>query len=58
MVDMKRPVAPLIQAMRQRNVLVGRLFPSLPNHMRITIGKKAEMQRFLAAFREVATAAS
>ena len=57
MVNMKRPVVPLIQAMRQRNVQVGRLFPALPNHMRVTIGKKAEMERFLTAFREVAKAA-
>ena len=53
MVDVKRPVVPLIQAMRQRNVQVGRLFPALPNHMRVTIGKKAEMERFVTAFREV-----
>src|SRR5436305_10712039 len=53
MFDCKRPVAPLIQAMKQRNVHVGRLFPALPNHMRLTIGKKTEMETFLAAFREV-----
>ena len=53
MVDLKRPVVPLIQAMRERKVQVGRLFPALPNHMRITIGKKAEMERFVTAFREV-----
>jgi histidinol-phosphate aminotransferase len=52
MVDVKRPVVPLIQAMKQRNVQVGRLFPALPNHMRVTIGKKSEMETFLAAFRE------
>ena len=57
MVDVKRPVVPLIQAMRERKVQVGRLFPSLPNHMRVTIGKKAEMERFLAAFRDVTAAA-
>ena len=57
MIDVKRPVVPLIQAMRQRNVQVGRLFPSLPNHMRVTIGKKAEMERFVRAFREVMDAA-
>ena len=34
MVDVKRPVVPLIQAMRERKVQVGRLFPALPNHMR------------------------
>jgi histidinol-phosphate aminotransferase len=53
MIDVKRPVVPLIQAMKQRNVQVGRLFPALPNHMRVTIGKKAEMEVFLSAFREI-----
>ncbi len=53
MFDCKRPVVPLIQAMKERNVHVGRLFPSLPNHMRLTIGKKAEMEAFVSAFRQV-----
>jgi histidinol-phosphate aminotransferase len=54
MFNLKRPVVPVIQALKQRNVQVGRLFPALPNHMRLTIGKKAEMEAFLSAFREVA----
>jgi histidinol-phosphate aminotransferase len=54
MFDCKKPVVPLIQAMKDRNVHVGRLFPALPNHMRLTIGKKSEMEIFLTAFREVA----
>ena len=53
MFDCKRPVAPLIQAMKQRHVHVGRLFPALPNHMRLTIGKKTEMERFVSAFKQV-----
>jgi histidinol-phosphate aminotransferase len=53
MFDCKRPVAPLIQAMKERKVHVGRLFPALPNHMRLTIGKKAEMESFLSAFKQV-----
>jgi histidinol-phosphate aminotransferase len=53
MFDCKRPVVPLIKAMKEQNVHVGRLFPALPNHMRLTIGKKAEMEIFLATFREV-----
>jgi histidinol-phosphate aminotransferase len=54
MTDMKRPVPSLIAAMKQQhNVEVGRLFPALPTHMRITIGKKSEMESFLAAFRQV-----
>jgi histidinol-phosphate/aromatic aminotransferase/cobyric acid decarboxylase-like protein len=35
-------------------VQVGRLFPALPNHMRVTIGKKTEMELFLSAFRQIA----
>jgi len=54
MVDVKRPVVPLIQALKQHNVQVGRLFPALPDYMRVTIGKKAEMETFLSAFRQVA----
>ena len=53
MFDVKRPVVPLIKALKERNVHVGRLFPALPNHMRLTIGKKTEMETFLAAFRQV-----
>jgi len=53
MFDCKRPVAPLIQAMKERKVHVGRLFPALPNHMRLTIGKKTEMESFVSAFKQV-----
>ena len=53
MFDCKRPVVPLIQTLKQRNVQVGRLFPALPNYMRLTIGKKSEMETFLGAFKEV-----
>jgi histidinol-phosphate aminotransferase len=53
MFDCKRPVVPLIKAMKERNVEVGRLFPALPNYMRLTIGKKSEMESFLGAFKEV-----
>jgi histidinol-phosphate aminotransferase len=53
MFDCKRPVVPLIKAMKDRNVQVGRLFPALPNHMRLTIGKKSEMESFLSAFKQV-----
>src|SRR5467141_1367789 len=53
MFDVKRPVVPLIKALKERNVQVGRLFSALPNHMRLTIGKKAEMEIFLSTFRQV-----
>jgi histidinol-phosphate aminotransferase len=53
MIDVKRPVRPLIDALNQRSVQVGRAFPTLPNHMRVTIGKQAEMETFLSAFKQV-----
>jgi histidinol-phosphate aminotransferase len=53
MIDVKRPVRPLIEDLGKRGVQVGRVFPALPNHMRVTIGKKAEMETFLSAFRQV-----
>jgi histidinol-phosphate aminotransferase len=52
MFDVKGPVAPLISAMKEKKVEVGRLFPAMPNYMRLTIGKKSEMEAFLAAFRQ------
>ena len=54
MIDVKQPVRPLIDAMSKLNVQVGRAFPSLPNHMRVTIGKQDEMEAFMNAFRKVA----
>ena len=53
MIDVKRPVVPLIATLKNRKVQVGRLFRAMPNHLRLTIGKKSEMEAFLAAFREV-----
>jgi histidinol-phosphate aminotransferase len=57
MIDVKRPVRPLIDALKQRGVQVGRAFPSLPSHLRVTIGKQAEMEAFLSAFRQVVSQA-
>ena len=56
MIDVKRPVQPLIAGLRARNVQVGRLFPALPTHMRVTIGKRSEMETFMTAFRDVVRA--
>jgi histidinol-phosphate/aromatic aminotransferase/cobyric acid decarboxylase-like protein len=33
--------------MRTRGVAVGRLFPAMPQNLRVTIGKPEEMQRFV-----------
>lgn len=53
MIDLRREVRPVIDAMRNRNVEVGRLFPALPNFMRVTIGTAPQMTQFLSAFKEV-----
>lgn len=53
MFDCRKPVVPFIEAMKEKNVAVGRLFPAYPNHMRLTIGKKSEMESFVSAFKQV-----
>jgi histidinol-phosphate aminotransferase len=53
MIDMRREVKTLIAAFRDKKVQVGRLFPPLPNFMRVTIGTKPQMERFVAAFKEL-----
>jgi len=53
MIDMRREVKPLIAAFKEKKVQVGRLFPPLPNFMRVTIGTRPQMERFVAAFKEL-----
>jgi histidinol-phosphate aminotransferase len=53
MIDLRREARPVITAMRTRGVEVGRLFPALPNFMRVTIGTSSEMKQFLTAFHEI-----
>lgn len=53
MVDVGRPAQPVIEALKERQILVGRLFPSMPNHVRITLGTADEMKLFVKEFREV-----
>jgi len=49
MIDVGSDVTPVIDALRRREILVGRKFPSLPNWLRVSIGAPEEMQRFVAA---------
>ena len=53
MIEVGSDVEPVIAALRARDILVGRKFPSLPNWLRVSIGTPDEMRRFLAAFRAV-----
>ncbi len=49
MMDVGGDVTPVIQAFRAKKILVGRKFPSLPNWLRVTVGKRDEVAAFLAA---------
>ena len=53
MVHVKRPVVPVIEAFRAKGVLVGRPFPPMTQHLRVSIGTPEEMARFGVAFREI-----
>jgi histidinol-phosphate aminotransferase len=53
MIDLRRDVKPLIKAMADHGVEVGRFFPALPNFMRVTIGTKPQMESFVSTLRTV-----
>jgi histidinol-phosphate aminotransferase len=49
MVDLRRDVGGVIGALRERGVEVGRRFPAMPTFLRVTIGTRPQMERFLSA---------
>jgi histidinol-phosphate aminotransferase len=53
MINLRRDVRPIIGALLNHGVEVGRLFPALPTFLRVTIGTGPKMKLFLTAFREV-----
>jgi histidinol-phosphate aminotransferase len=56
MIDVGGDVHPVIEAFRQRNILVGRKFPSLPDWLRVTVGTPGEMQTFVSALSQIVPA--
>jgi histidinol-phosphate aminotransferase len=53
MVSIGREIQPVIQEFAQRKVAVGRPFPPMTTHMRVSIGTAEEMDRFVKAFKEI-----
>jgi histidinol-phosphate aminotransferase len=53
MVDVRRPMQPLIAEFRTKGVLVGRPFPPMNQHLRVSVGTSDEMNRFVSAFKEI-----
>ena len=56
MFEVGQDVGPLVEAFKARGVKIGRRFPALPTHLRISIGTDAETRAFLAALRELVPA--
>jgi histidinol-phosphate aminotransferase len=53
MMHLGRPVAPVREEFRKRGVLVGRDFPPMLEHLRVSVGTEEEMNRFMAALEEI-----
>jgi len=58
MLDVQNDIQPVIDAFRQRNILVGRKFPSMPTWLRVSIGTQQEMEAFVAGLRAIAPASA
>jgi histidinol-phosphate aminotransferase len=56
MFDVRRPAQEVFAAMLKEKVAVGRVWPSMPRHIRVSIGTREEMEKFRAAFRRVMNA--
>ncbi|MBM3728517.1 MAG: aminotransferase class I/II-fold pyridoxal phosphate-dependent enzyme [Acidobacteria bacterium] len=53
MVDVKRPAQGVIRALFDRKIIIGRFFPAMPTHVRISVGSREEIDKFTAAFSQV-----
>jgi len=53
MASLGRDSGPVIAALRERGVQVGRRFPAMPEHLRVTLGTRPQMETFLRAFSDV-----
>src|SRR5262249_42922605 len=53
MVSIGREIQPVIDEFAQKKVAVGRPFPPMNKHMRVSVGTEDEMARFVTAFKEI-----
>jgi histidinol-phosphate aminotransferase len=53
MVDVKRPGREAIDLMAKENVYIGRVWPSWPTYVRVTVGTREDMAKFKTAFLKV-----
>ncbi len=50
MIDVKQPAEQVIEKLAAQGVMIGRVFDSWPQWVRVTVGNKDEMQRFREVF--------
>lgn len=53
MVDVKCPGQEVIEAMRKQKIYIGRVWPSWPTYVRVSIGTQDDMNKFKTAFLKV-----
>ena len=53
LLDVKRPPKDVIAAMAKEKVVIGRVWPAMPNYTRITVGTSDEMSQFQQALNKV-----
>lgn len=53
LLDTKRAGKSVIDAMARQSVIIGRTWPAMPTHVRVTVGTRPEMEQFQAAFKKV-----
>ena len=53
MIDVRKPGRQVFDALIKEKVAIGRSWPSMPNHVRISIGTRDEMAKFRSAFAKV-----
>jgi histidinol-phosphate aminotransferase len=56
LIDVHRPGRAFGMAMLKEKVAIGRTWPSMPNHVRVSIGTREEMAKFREAFAKVMNA--
>lgn len=53
MVHVKREVQGVIEDFRKKDIAVGRPFPPMTQHLRVSVGTAEEMAKFITAFKEI-----
>jgi histidinol-phosphate aminotransferase len=53
LIDVRKPGRQVFQALLKEKVVIGRSWPSMPQHVRVTIGTRDEMAKFRTAFERV-----